>query len=164
MRDKINLTKQGRRRFIETIIYGRIYGSLTTAKNINIMNPKGVTIQLSQFSVKETIDRLASFLLKEGVKIYARINQQSEVNSTGQNLSSLEFIMFGNPKVGGPIMAENPIAALDLRLKLIAWEDKQQKVWLAYNEESYIRERFSLPAGISSLLNLDHLVQKALKG
>jgi uncharacterized protein (DUF302 family) len=161
---KTNFTNQGRRHFLKKITNACLYVSLISTKNTRIMNPRGVTIQPSQFSVKETIDRLETFLLKQGVKTYARINQQSEVISTGQNLSPIEFIMFGNPKVGGPIMAENPLAALDLPLKIIAWEDKQQKVWLAYNEESYIRERFSLPARMSSSLNLDPLVQKALKG
>jgi uncharacterized protein (DUF302 family) len=126
------------------------------------MNPKGVTIQSSQYSVQETIDRLQKFLEQLGVTVYARINQQEEVNNIGLSLSPLEFIMFGNPKVGGPVMAENPMAALDLPLKIIAWEDDQKKVWLAYNEASYIGERFSLTAMVTSALDIDPLISKAL--
>jgi uncharacterized protein (DUF302 family) len=37
-------------------------------------------------------------------------------------------------------MAKNPLIALDLPLKVIAWEDDQKKVWLAYNEAAYIPE------------------------
>ena len=124
------------------------------------MNPQGVTIKPSPYSVKETIDRLEEFLRKQGATIYARINQQTEVNKTGQNLTPLEFLMFGNPKAGGLLMIENPIAALDLPLKVIAWEDKQQKVWIGYNDGGYVRERYSLSSAISAPLNLDPLISK----
>jgi uncharacterized protein (DUF302 family) len=127
------------------------------------MNIKGVIIHPSPFSVKETIDRLESFLHQHGATIYARINQQAELEKAGQKISPLEFIMFGNPKAGGPIMIENPIAALDLPLKVIAWEDNQKKVNLAYNEQWYIEERYSLSHQENSPLNLDNLVAMALK-
>ena len=108
------------------------------------MNPKGVITRPSPFTVKETIDRLQTFLQQHGATIYARIDQQNELQKTGQTIPQLEFILFGNPKAGGPIMIEKPMAALDLPLKAIAWEDGQQKVWIAYNDATYIKERFSL--------------------
>jgi uncharacterized protein (DUF302 family) len=70
--------------------------------------------------------------------------------------------MFGKPKAGGPMMIANPISALDLPLKIIAWEDQQQKVWLAYNDAAYIRERYELPETISAPLNLEPIVSHAL--
>jgi uncharacterized protein (DUF302 family) len=126
------------------------------------MNPNEVIIRRSQHSVKETIDKLQEFLVQQGVTIYTRIDQQKEVKKIGQKIPALEFIMFGNPKAGGPVMAENPLAALDLPLKVIAWEDDQQKVWVAYNDASYIRERFLLPAAISSPLNIDPIILKII--
>jgi uncharacterized protein (DUF302 family) len=127
------------------------------------MNPKGVIIKPSPYSVRETIDYLQEFLKQHGAIIYARINQQAEVNAVGQNLSPLEFILFGNPKAGGPIMAENPLAALDLPLKVIALEDADKKVWLAYNDAYYIEERYSLSHNPNSPLKLDQLISLALK-
>ena len=127
------------------------------------MNPKGVVISASAWSVKETIDRLQAFLTQHGATIYARINQQEEVNKAGQNILPLEYILFGNPRAGGPIMAENPLAALDLPLKVIAWEDSEKKVWLAYNDASYIEERYSLSHMPNSPLNISNLISVALK-
>jgi uncharacterized protein (DUF302 family) len=126
------------------------------------MNPEGVIIRSSAHPVKETIDLLQEFLLQHGATIYARIDQQDELMKTGQIMPPLEFILFGNPKAGGPIMAENPVAALDLPLKVIAWEDHEQKIWLAYNEASYIQNRFSLPDSVSAPLNLESVIGKAL--
>jgi len=126
------------------------------------MNPKGVNIRQSAYPVKETIDLLQSFLQQHGATIYARIDQQDELKKAGQTIPPLEFILFGNPKAGGPIMAENPVAALDLPLKVISWQDVHGKVWVAYNEAVYIKDRFSLSDTVSVPLNLDQLITKAL--
>lgn len=121
---------------------------------------KGITIHPSPYPVKETIDRLLEFLRLQGVTIYARIDQQMELDKVGLKMGALEYLLFGNPKAGGPVMQENPVAALDLPLKVIAWEDKDKKVWLAYNEAAFIRERYDLPAAVSAPLNLDGLIAK----
>jgi len=126
------------------------------------MGIKGIIIRSSHCTVKETIDRIQSFLQQKGVTIYARIDQQAEANKTGQNLLPLEFILFGNPKAGGPVMAANPLAALDLPLKVIAWEDHEQKVWVAYNDVAYIKERFSLTDTVMAPLNLDPVIENIL--
>src|SRR6201995_3115556 len=122
------------------------------------MNPKGINIYPSPYPVKETTDRLERFLQQHGATIYARIDQQAEVQKAGQSLAPLEFILFGNPKAGGPLMAENPLVALDLPLKVIAWEDHDGKVWLTCNDGGYIEERYGLPHSGSSPLNLELLI------
>ena len=121
------------------------------------MNFTGVTIQPGKHSVKETIDRLIVVLEAHKATIYARINQQSEVHNAGKEIPPLEFILIGNPRAGGLIMAENPIAALDLPLKIIAWEDAKG-VWLAYNNASYLEERYALSHDVMQPVNLDPLV------
>jgi uncharacterized protein (DUF302 family) len=125
--------------------------------------PNGVIIQPSPYPVKETIDRLQSFLQQHGATIYARIDQQAEVRKVGQNMPALEFIMFGNPAAGGPILTENPIAALDLPLKIIAWENNQHEAFIAFNRPAYIEERYSFAHNPNSPLNLESLVFAAMK-
>jgi uncharacterized protein (DUF302 family) len=127
------------------------------------MNPKGLILKSSKYPVKESIDRIVHFLQGQGVTIYSRIDQQSELNNVGLHIPPLEFILFGKPKAGGPLMMANALSALDLPLKIIAWEDQQQKVWLAYNDPAWIRERYDLPEAISAPLNLDPIVSKALE-
>jgi uncharacterized protein (DUF302 family) len=127
------------------------------------MDPKGVIIHQSPYPVKETIDRLQAFLQQHGATIYVRIDQQAELQKAGQSIPPIEFIMFGNPKAGGPIMIENPISALDLPLKVIAWEDDKKNVFIAYNDALYVEDRYSLLHGPNSPLNLDNLVLTALK-
>ena len=125
------------------------------------MNPEGVITRESKYSVKETIDRLQEFLQQHGATIYARIDQQAELQKLGLNLSPLEYLLFGNPKAGGVLMAENLLVALDLPLKVIAWEDAEKKVWISYNEGTYIEKRYALSHTENSPINLDPLIFKA---
>ena len=127
------------------------------------MNPESVITRESKYSVKESIDRLQEFLQQHGATIYARIDQQAEVQKAGLNLSPLEYLLFGNPKAGGVLMAENPLIALDLPLKVIAWEDAEKKVWISYNQGVYIEKRYALSHTENSPINLDPLIAKALE-
>ena len=126
------------------------------------MTAKGIITRPSPYTVKETIDRLEALLKERGVTIYARINQQEEAGRAGLKILPLQFMMFGNPKAGGPLMAANALVALDLPLKVIAWQDAQQKTWLAYNEETYIEERYSVIHQEPSPLNLGPLIDAVL--
>jgi uncharacterized protein (DUF302 family) len=93
------------------------------------MKTAGIIRQLVIYSVKETIDKLQALIEMNGATIYARIDQQAELKKAGIVIHPLEFLLFGNPVAGGRLMLENPVVALDLPLKIIAWEDDKQQVW-----------------------------------
>jgi uncharacterized protein (DUF302 family) len=109
------------------------------------MDHKGIITTLSPYSVKETLDRLQILLEHKGIRIFARIDQQAEARTAGLALTPLELLIFGNPKAGTPVMAAVPLAGLDLPLKALAWEDKEGKVWLSYNDPAYLQQRHGFP-------------------
>ena len=45
---------------------------------------------------------------------------------SGQPLRETVLVIFGNPAAGTPVMAAAPLAALDLPLKLVVWDDAGQ--------------------------------------
>ncbi|HTL10458.1 MAG TPA: DUF302 domain-containing protein [Chitinophagaceae bacterium] len=126
------------------------------------MNNAGIIVVEMTTGVKETMDKLERFIREQGATIYARINQQAEVASKGGHLFPLELLMFGNPAAGGPLMAAHPLIALDLPLKLMAWQDEDKKVWLAYNDGNYLEKRYGIPHAPDAVLHLDKLVKLAL--
>jgi len=104
----------------------------------------GVISQSSPYLVSETIDRLIAVLQAKGITIFARIDQQIEAEKVGLNLLPTQLLLFGNPKAGTPLMVAEPTIALDLPLKVVAWEAADGKVWLIYNDAHYLQQRFSL--------------------
>ncbi len=125
-------------------------------------HPQGVIIQPSPYSVADTVQRLERFFREHGVTVYARIDQQAELQKAGLAIRPLQFLLFGNPAGGGPVMVRNPVAALDLPLKVIVWEDDQQKVWLACNDAAYLKTRYDLPDSVAAPLDVTPLLAKAL--
>jgi uncharacterized protein (DUF302 family) len=105
----------------------------------------GIINQPSPYSVTETIDRLVAILQAKGITIFARIDQRAEAEKAGMSLCPTQLLLFGNPQAGTPLMAAEPTIALDLPLKILAWEAADGKVWLSYNDPNYLRQRFSLP-------------------
>ena len=125
-------------------------------------NLKGIKTLQSPFTVSETINRLVAFLQQHGATIYARIDQQAELATIGQQISPIQMLMFGNPRTGGPLMSLKPFSALDLPLKILAWQDEQKKCWVAFNEADYIKDRYTLPSDLTAPLDLLPLINKAL--
>ena len=104
----------------------------------------GIINQISPYAVTETIDRFAAILQAKGVTVFARIDQQAEAKKVGLSLPPTQLLLFGNPKAGTPLMVAEPTIALDLPLKVLAWEATDGKVWVSYNDPNYLKQRFSL--------------------
>jgi hypothetical protein len=45
--------------------------------------------------------------------------------------------IFGSPKAGTPLMLAAPTSAIDLPLKILIWQDAQEKVWVTYNSPPF---------------------------
>jgi len=56
-----------------------------------------------------------------------------------------ELLILGSPKAGTPLLAATPTLAIDLPLKVLAWEDADGRVWLSYNAPVYLQERHGFP-------------------
>jgi uncharacterized protein (DUF302 family) len=113
-------------------------------------------------SVSETIDRLTQLLEQKGVMIFARLDFSSDAAKNGLTMPPEQQLIFGNPKAGTPLMLANPVSALDLPIRVICWQDKDGRTWVAYNEPSYVIKRHVLPERLSdNLAAVVPLIEKA---
>ncbi|MBW4444867.1 MAG: DUF302 domain-containing protein [Plectolyngbya sp. WJT66-NPBG17] len=111
----------------------------------------------------KTIDRLEAILQAKGIAIFARIDQQAEAEKVGLSMRPTQLLLFGNPKAGTPLMVAEPTIALDLPLKVLAWEASDGKVWLSYNDADYLKQRFSLSDElVKNIAVVPFLVEQAL--
>jgi uncharacterized protein (DUF302 family) len=104
----------------------------------------GILSERSPYSVPDTLDKLESFLRSKGIKIFARIDHSGEAALAGLTMPPTQLLIFGNPKGGTPIMLAEPLAAIDLPLKALAWQDPEGAVWVSFNDPTQFRERFGL--------------------
>jgi uncharacterized protein (DUF302 family) len=99
----------------------------------------------SNHSVDETVEKLKGILQARGVNLFALVDHSGEAEKVGLKMGPTKLLIFGNPKAGTPVMLAAPSSAIDLPLKILIWEDAQQKVWVSYNSPVYLRERHNLP-------------------
>ena len=98
----------------------------------------------SKFGVKETIDRLAAEIEKRGMKVAARIDHAAGAKAVGMEMPPTEVVMFGNPKLGTPLMLSAPSIGIDLPMRMIAWQDKSGKVWVGYTAVEALKGRHGI--------------------
>ena len=60
------------------------------------------------------------------MKLFTVIDQSGEAEAAGLELRDTKLVIFGSPQAGTPVMVAAPLAALDLPLKVLVWEDGHQ--------------------------------------
>lgn len=104
----------------------------------------GIISKKNSHDVKVTADRLESTLKAKGMKVFIRINHSQGAQDVGKMLRPTEILIFGNPKVGTPLMQCSQSVAIDLPQKALIWEDEAGQVWLSYNDPKYLAKRHEI--------------------
>src|SRR6266481_4530236 len=99
----------------------------------------------SRHSVDETVEKLKGILQSKGVTLFALVDHSGEAAKAGMKMRPTKLLIFGNPKAGTPVMLAASSSAIDLPLKILVWEDDQEKVWITYNSPTYLLTRHNLP-------------------
>jgi uncharacterized protein (DUF302 family) len=103
-----------------------------------------------------------SILEAKGITLFAVIDHSGEAEKAGMKMPPTKLLIFGSPKAGTPIMQAAPSAAIDLPLKILVWEDSQQKVWLSWNSPFYLQDRHGFPPElIQNIAVIEQLAVKA---
>lgn len=110
----------------------------------NAMAENGLVTTKSSHSVADTADRLVAILEDKGMTVFDRINHTEGAKSAGLTLRPTEVIIFGNPKVGTPLMQCTQTAAIDLPQKMLIWEDEGGDTWMGYNDPKYLAKRHQI--------------------
>jgi uncharacterized protein (DUF302 family) len=83
----------------------------------------GIVSKPSPRPVAATVDRLTGLIAAKGMKLFAVIDQRAEAEKAGLELRETVLVLFGSPVAGTPVMDAVPLAALDLPLKVLIWND-----------------------------------------
>ena len=109
------------------------------------MANNGIVNKPSKHSVDDTLGKLQNILEAKAIAVFALIDHSGEAAKVGMKMRPTKLLIFGNPKGGTPLMLAAPSIAIDLPLKILIWQDDQEKVWVSYNTPEYLAERHGLP-------------------
>ena len=114
-------------------------------------NEEGIITKLSPRTVPETVAHLTDILTARGIKVFAVIDQAAEAQEAGLDLRETVLVIFGSPAAGTPVMAAVPMAALDLPMKILIWDDAGQ-TRVSYYPAATLAARFGLDSDLAAKL------------
>jgi len=80
-------------------------------------------------------------------------------------MQEAHVLIFGHPKAGTPLMIASPLLALELPLKVLVWQESDDRVWVSYTSTAYLAARYSIPQElIGNIAGIDGVVESALHG
>ena len=131
-------------RFYISIAFVALFSlAMPTFANEALLSASLITVK-SAHSVATTTDRLESILKSKGMNVFARIDHAAGAKKVDMELRPTELVIFGNPKVGTPLMKCSQSMGIDLPQKALIWEDEKGDVWLGYNDQDHLAKRHSI--------------------
>jgi len=98
----------------------------------------------SPYDVTTTIDRLSAALESKGMTVFGRVNHAQNAENAELSLRPTQVLIFGNPKIGTPLMNCAQSVALDLPQKMLAWQDEAGNTYLGWNDPMYLKARHGI--------------------
>ncbi|HBH24704.1 MAG TPA: hypothetical protein DDY13_14945 [Cytophagales bacterium] len=113
----------------------------------------------SNHNLDKTFEMLQDVIESKGLKIFTTIDHSEGAEMAGMELPGTKVIIFGNPKMGTPLMkADRSIGAV-LPLKYLVWEE-DDKVWVGYVDPAFFLDYYDLKGEEGRIAKM----QTALKG
>ncbi len=118
----------------------------------------------SAFSVAQTADRLVIEVEAKGAKVFVRVNHGAGAKKMGGDVGEIELLIFGNPKMGTPLISQQARIGLDLPLKVLIWEEDGQTK-MGFNDPAKLGEWYGLIPTDPTLIKmrgvLEHVTREA---
>ena len=108
--------------------FSRQFKVITTALAIGLISTGAAMaenwiIKDSASDVGATANKLVAAVESAGATLFARVDHAAGAASIGAELAPMTMVMFGNPKLGTPILQNAPLAGLDLPIRVLIWDD-----------------------------------------
>ncbi len=122
----------------------------TTASDV-ISPDADIISKLSSRSVADTVSKLVELVEAKDMKVFEVIDHSGEAARSGLELRETKVVIFGSPVAGTPVMQAAPLAALDLPLKVLVWDDDGQTT-VSYLDPAALARRHHLSAELAGRL------------
>jgi uncharacterized protein (DUF302 family) len=120
-----------------------------------------IVTRLSAWSMADTVARLSAVVAARGMKVFAVIDHSGEARNVGLDLRETRLVIFGSPTAATPVIAAAPLAALDLPLRVLVWEDGYQTK-VSYPSPAEVARRYGLDGDLAAALDSIDAVTSAV--
>ena len=112
---------------------------------------EAIVTKLSPWSMADTVARLSAVVAARGMEVFAVIDHSGKAREVGPDLRDTKLVIFGSPSTATPVIQAAPLAALDLPLRVIVWEDAFQTL-VSYPAPAAVARRYGLDGDLADAL------------
>ncbi len=98
----------------------------------------------SDYGPKKTYQQLKSYLEEQGMFYPHIVDHQTAAKNANVELRPVYLMVFGNPKMGGYLMQENPEVGIELPMKALIYKDAEGRTWVLYKDMNYLKDMYFL--------------------
>jgi uncharacterized protein (DUF302 family) len=107
-----------------------------------------IVTKRSPWSMAETLARLSAVVAARGMEVFAVIDHSGEAREVGLDLRDTKLVIFGSSVAATPVIEAAPLAALDLPLRVVVWEDGYQTL-VSYPAPAAVARRYNLDGALA---------------
>ncbi len=111
----------------------------------------GIVTKTAPGPVSTTVAALIQSVQDRGMTVFATVDHSGEARRRGLTLRDTVVVIFGSPAAGTPVMQASPLAALDLPLKVLVWDDDGH-TRVSYTDPDVMAARHHLPNDLAARL------------
>lgn len=112
---------------------------------------EAVITKLSPWSMADTVARLSAVVAARGMEVLAIIDHSANAREVGLDLRGTKLVIFGSPSAAAAVIKAAPLAALDLPLRVVVWEDGH-KTMVSYPAPAAVARRYGLDPDLADAL------------
>ncbi len=113
----------------------------------------------SPHSVADTADKLVAAVEGAGAKVFARVDHAAGAKAVGAELEPTVLVIFGNPKVGTPIIKADRRAGLELPIRVLIWEENGATT-IGYDDPRNLKAKYSIDGADDSFAAMAGALKK----
>ena len=124
-----------------------------------------MTDHVSPYDFATTSSRVQAVIEQSPANLFATVPHSKGAQKVGMTLNPTTLFIFGNPKVGTPVLQANQKLAMELPIKILVWEDDQGVVHVS--QQDFVKLAHDYNVDSQKLAPLDKavktIIQAALK-
>ena len=114
------------------------------------------------WSMADTLTRLSAVVAARGMEVLAVIDHSGMARSVGLDLRATKLVIFGSTSAATRVIEAAPLAALDLPLKAVVWEDAHQTL-VSYAAPGAVARLYGLEEELADVFaSIDSLISAVI--
>jgi len=94
----------------------------------------GMIHQMAPGSGADTVDAFTKVLESKGATVFATVDHAKGAAKADMDLAPATLVIFGNPRIGTPLMQAAPTMGADLPLRVLFYEDADGMTHIVYHD------------------------------